>query len=150
MSNSTKTLYNVQIIRSDFIRSVPRWKYSHASTPTWRLYWNPAPGAWISWGTQTVLLDSSIAVLVPPQLAFATGSTRSFPHFYVHFNLPAAVPAEERQVWQFEAGKVILPGWEKLLPEFSPQQLLWAGAAAVNAALLLLPLHYLSSRKYQQ
>ena len=139
MSNSTKTLYNVQIIRSDFIRSVPRWKYSHASTPTWRLYWNPAPGAWISWGTQTVLLDSSIAVLVPPQLAFATGSTRSFPHFYVHFNLPAAVQAEERQVWQFEAGKVILPGWEKLLPEFSPQQLLWAGAAAVNAALLLLP-----------
>lgn len=139
MSNSTKSLYDVQIIRSDFISSVPRWNYSHASTPTWRLYWNPGPGAWIRWGNQIVRLDRSVAVLVPPQLAFATGAEQSFPHFYVHFNLPAVVSPEQRQVWQFDARQIILPDWEILLPEFSPQQLLWAGAAAVNAALLLLP-----------
>ena len=139
MSNSPKALYNIQIIWSNFISSVPRWNYSHASTPTWRLYWNPGPGAWIRCKNQTVLLDKSIAVLVPPQLAFATGAEQSFPHFYVHFNLPAVVSPEQRQVWQFESRKIILPEWEKLLPEFSPQQLHWAGSAAVNAALLLLP-----------
>ena len=139
MSNSTKPLLNVQIIRASFIPSVPHWNYSHASTPTWRLYWNPAPGAWIKHKNAHIQLNKDIAVLVPPQLAFATGSDCKFPHFFVHFTLSGSCPVDARQIWQFDVNQIIPETWQNNLPHLDAQELLWVGTTSVHLALLQLP-----------
>ncbi|MGF7139888.1 helix-turn-helix domain-containing protein [Roseimarinus sediminis] len=87
------------------------WEYSNLSAPFWRLYYNRLPGAGISHRRETVRLDASVLVLIPPNTPYSTAlkNTRSesikgrrieseealesigrkgmVDHFFVHFNL---------------------------------------------------------------
>ena len=138
MSNSPKERFFVQILKTAFVPSVPRWQYNNASTPTWRFYWNMDPGAWISSYGEKFVLSPELAVLIPPQTPFSTGADRPFAHFYIHFSLLDDIPVE-RLIRKFEAKRVILPHIAENLSSFSERQLTWAASAVVNAALLLMP-----------
>ena len=139
MSNSTKPLLHVQIIRASFIPSGPRWNYSHASTPTWRLYWNPGPGAWIRHKENCIQLDKNTVVLVPPLFAFSTGSNNEFPHFFIHFTISGNCPSKDRQIWQFDVNKIIPKQFQESIDLLDSQKLLWLGTLGVHSALLELP-----------
>ena len=139
MSISTKPLFHVQIIRATYIQSVPRWNYSHASTPTWRLYWNPSPGAWIKHKNTCIELDKNKVILVPPMFAFSTGSNNEFPHFFVHFTISGNCSNKNRQIWQFDADKIIPPQWQESIDTLDSQKLLWLGTLGVHLALMELP-----------
>ena len=66
MSNIASSLFSVKILNCGFIPDVPRWQYQKASIPTWRFYWNPEPGAWVSSHAEDIALTPDVAVLIPP------------------------------------------------------------------------------------
>ena len=131
--------FDVKIIRSNYVSSVPHWRYSHASVPTWRFYWNPVPGAWLNSRGKTVELLPETAVLVPPQTSFSTGSNQVFAHFFVHFTIPLYCKRDKRKIWTFNSDEVILPCFRRELPQMSGQKRFWASSSIVQAALTRLP-----------
>lgn len=140
MSISSKTLLSINVVRCGYVKEVPRWRYSHASTPTWRLYWNPEPGAWLSFHKDKIMLSPDVVVVIPPQTPFTTGFERKFSHFFVHFNFTAGmILAEPRKIFELSAGDIILPSIMENLPQMSVQQRFWAASSIAQAALLKLP-----------
>ena len=129
----------VQIVRINFISSVPRWRYRHVSSPIWRFYWNPTEGAILHSRGESVELSPETVVLVPPKTPFSTESTREFSHFYVHFNIPLFCQPGARKIWHLPGEEVILPGFRSKLPEMSGQQLFWTASSIIQAALAQLP-----------
>ena len=138
MSNIASSLFSVKILNCGFIPDVPRWQYQKASIPTWRFYWNPEPGAWVSSHAEDIALTPDVAVLIPPQTPFATRSERVFAHFYVHFSLPDIASAR-RLIWKLPAQKILAPCITGNPGALTFRQLNMAAAAAVNSALLMLP-----------
>ena len=129
----------VQIVRINFISSVPCWRYRHVSSPIWRFYWNPTEGALLRSRGETVELTPDTVVLVPPKTPFSTESTREFSHFYVHFNIPMFCQPDARKIWQLPSEEVILPGFRSKLHKMSGQQLFWIASSIIQAALAQLP-----------
>ena len=138
MSNSTKNGFDVRVVLAGFAPAVRSWQYNHAGTPTWRFYWNPEPGAWLVSHEERIELVPETAVLIPPRTPFATGAERVFPHFYVHFTFGANCVPEKRRVIRLRSGDVLLPGIRRDLPRFSPAEIRFAAAAAVNALMYRL------------
>ena len=137
--SKTAKVTDIQIIRINFIPHVPHWCYRHASTPTWRFYWNPTPGAWLESGNKRIALTPDTAILIPPQTPFATGSEQMFSHFFVHFSMPLFCKPDKRKIWKLKSTDVILPYFLCKLPEMSGTQRLWAASSIVQAALAQLP-----------
>ena len=135
----SKTPNTLEIHRMKFIAEVPRWHYRHASTPTWRFYWNPLPGAWLKSGDKTIELLPETAVLIPPQTPFAAGADKTFSHFFVHFSIPLYCNPDKRQIWTLKSKDVILEEFQKELPHLSGQRMFWTAASIVQAALTRLP-----------
>lgn len=150
MSNSIKNIPEVRVVLAGFAPAVRSWQYSHAGTPTWRFYWNPEPGAWLLSHGEKIDLVPGTAVLIPPRTPFATGAEGAFPHFYVHFTFGATCVPERRRVIRLRSGDVLLPGIRRGLPRFSPAEIRFAAAAAVNAALLALPEGFLTLKEEPQ
>ena len=138
MSKNTN-FSEVKVTRINFVPSVPRWRYRHISSPIWRFYWNPTPGAVLHSRGESVELSPDIAVLLPPQTPFSTESYREFSHFYVHFTIPLFCQQSERKIWPLEADNVILPGFRRNLQNMTGQQVFWAASSIVQAALAQLP-----------
>ena len=151
MSNLTKNVLPVSVLRFKYIPKVFRWRYSHASTPSWRFYWNPEPGAWLISHCTKIMLDPEVAVLIPPNTPFATGLDQPFAHFFVHFNFDRdeLIP-EQRMIRKLDAGSIILPYIRKNLSTMSERQLCWAASSIVSAALLQLPPEAFNAGDYQE
>ena len=147
MSNSIKNSPEIRVVLAGFAPAVRSWQYNHAGTPTWRFYWNPEPGAWLFSHGEKIDLVPETAVLIPPRTPFATGAERAFPHFYVHFTFGAACVPERRKVIRLRRKDILLPGICRDLPRFSPAEIRFAAAAAVNAALLELPGEFFTLRE---
>ena len=137
MSKTLNSMLPVQLIKQQYIPKVPRWKYLNASSPTWRFYWNPEPGAWIESYGQRIELVPDNAVIIPPGTRFATGSRNPFAHFFIHFSLQASNII--RRIIVADASKIILPEFAKKLPFYSHEQLELAAHSVVAAALLQIP-----------
>jgi AraC-like DNA-binding protein len=142
MSNSPK----VQILNTGFVPSVVRWQYKLASVPTWRFYWNPDSGAWITSRGIEIALTPDTALLIPPQTPFSTRAEKEFAHFFVHFSLPEHFSAE-RKIHKLSAKEIILPFIAEKLSSCRNEQLILAASAVVNAALLMLPEHTLFQKE---
>ena len=141
MSNTPSDTFSIRIIKAAFVSAVPRWHYPLASNPAWRFYWNRDPGAWIICRGKKIILTPDIALLIPPQTPFATGSSELFGHFYIHFSLLDDV-VSRREIQIFPAASVILPYISDHIADLSEHQLYRAAASVINGALLQLPEEY--------
>ena len=144
MSDPTKKMSNsfnlrIEIVGGRYCTGIPRWNFSHVSGPTWRFYWNPEPGAWIRSRGVTTKLVPEIAVLIPPNTPFSTGSVKPFDHLFAHFTLPEGCQAVENRVTILDAREILPPGIAGRLETFSGNQLRAALCAVVYAAFSLLP-----------
>jgi len=144
MSDPTKKMSNsfnlrIEIVGGRYCTGIPRWNFSHVSVPTWRFYWNPEPGAWIRSRGVTAKLVPEIAVLIPPNTPFSTGSEKPFAHLFAHFTLPEGCQAVENRVTILDAREILPPGIAGRLETFSGNQLRAALCAVVYAAFSLLP-----------
>ncbi|MBQ7208358.1 MAG: helix-turn-helix transcriptional regulator [Lentisphaeria bacterium] len=137
MSNSFNL--RIEIVGGRYCTGIPRWNFSHVSVPTWRFYWNPEPGAWIRSRGVTTKLVPEIAVLIPPNTPFSTGSVKPFDHLFAHFTLPEGCQAVENRVTILDAREILPPGIAGRLETFSGNQLRAALCAVVYAAFSLLP-----------
>ena len=89
MSISTNHEFFIKIVQCRFISSVPRWRYSHSSTQTWRFYWNPAGSSYLYSKGGKITLSGDTTVLIPPYTPFSTEAEQPFSHFFIHFTLEA-------------------------------------------------------------
>ena len=147
MSNPLTVEFFPEIVGADFRASVPRWNYSHASTPTWRFYWNPAAGAWIFSKGKKIELTPDRVVIIPPRTPFSTGAVNPFPHLYAHFILPDECAPLRREVTSLDAEALMPPGLPDKLPHLSPAKLKSAVSALIHTAFVFLPEDYLIYRR---
>ena len=138
MSKSSK-YHDAQIMRVNFVSSVPRWRYCHISSPIWRFYWNPSCGAILHSRGESVELTPDTAVILPPQTPFSTEATQMFSHFFVHFTIPLFCRQSERKIWSFSSDEVILPSFKRNISVMTGQQRYWAASSIIQAALAQLP-----------
>ena len=139
MSKTPNSEIEVKILRTEYREEVQWWNFSHAGTPSWRLYWNPAPGAYLESRGERRDLTPDRVVLIPPNTPFATGMTEKFPHFFVHFSVGAKCAATEQKLHILPAEAVLFGGFDIELCRQSENRLFWAAQAVVHAALALLP-----------
>lgn len=139
MSNSIIGNYQIEIASTLFIPAVSRWRYSHASIPTWRFYWNPSGVSRLFSRGQEVLLDRETVVIIPPNTPFSTEADKPFSHFYIHFTLTADLEPAEHQIQVFTAGEVIADKLIQNITSFSPRQLKQAAFSIAHAAMAILP-----------
>jgi AraC-like DNA-binding protein len=86
-----------RLLVHDFVH-LETWSSADFSAPHWRLYWNPAPGASVTFRGATQALAPSHLFLIPPGTAFAARLARPVQHFYVHFTLGQAYAGVAPQV----------------------------------------------------
>ena len=137
MSNSFNL--RIEIVGGGYCTGIPLWNFSHVSVPTWRFYWNPEPGAWIRSRGVTAELLPNIAVLIPPNTPFSTGSVKPFDHLFAHFTLPEECGPGENRVTILDARKIMPPGLAEQFGTFSGDRLKAALCAVIYAAFALLP-----------
>lgn len=138
MSKNPKA-FEIKITRNGFVSSVPRWNYRYASTPTWRFYWNPTPGAFLHSHGKSLELTSEVAVLIPPQTPFSTEAKNKFSHFFVHFTIQQHCLPEKRRIWEMKSSDIILPVFKEELPYMSEQKRYLTASSIVQAALTRIP-----------
>ncbi|MFA6568510.1 MAG: AraC family transcriptional regulator [Victivallales bacterium] len=61
-----------------------RWKQTEVRGPYWRIYWNDAPGAFVSCGGNEVELTPGKIIALSPDAVYSTRAERLVNHFYVH------------------------------------------------------------------
>lgn len=75
-------------------RVVERWSGDDMRAPYWRLYWNPAPGAWLNTDQGRVEIGPDCRVLIAPETSFTGHSAGAFTHTFMHASVgPAFRPA---------------------------------------------------------
>ena len=139
MSKTPNSEIEVKILRTEYREEVQWWNFSHAGTPSWRLYWNPAAGAYLESRSERCELTPDRVVLIPPNTPFATGMTEKFPHFFVHFSVGAKCDPNAQKIHILPADEVLFRGFKVELFQQSENRLFWAAQAVVHAALALLP-----------
>ena len=137
----------VEITSTLFIPAVSRWRYSHASIPTWRFYWNPSGCSRIFSRGKEVLLNPRTVVLIPPNTPFSTEAEKPFSHFYIHFTLTGNLQPAEHLIQVYSAEEVIPETLLRQITKLSPRQLKHAAFAIAHAAMALLPDHFLIRQK---
>lgn len=84
------------------------WRHGDLSAPYWRLYWNDAPGAWITTAGRKHELVSNRFMVIPPETAYSSGNSRPFRQFYLHFVIiPEYQPAGD-PIYTFPASRNML------------------------------------------
>jgi AraC-like DNA-binding protein len=63
------------------------WRQTRVSGPYWRVYWNNAPGAFVTVGGVEIELTSKRIVVLSPRTAYSTRTQNGVWHFYVHFSV---------------------------------------------------------------
>lgn len=61
-----------------------RWFQTDVRGPYWRIYWNDAPGAFVSVGGREVELTPDKVVALSPDTVYSTRAEKTVGHFYVH------------------------------------------------------------------
>ncbi len=60
------------------------WNYQDVRGPYWRIYWNDAPGAFVSCGGSEVELTPENLIVLSPDAVCSARATKQVRHFYVH------------------------------------------------------------------
>ena len=142
MSISTNHEYFIKIVQCRFIPRVPRWRYSHSSTQTWRFYWNPAGSSCLYSRGEKIILEKNTAVLIPPYTPFSTEAENPFAHFFIHFTWETDLEPVKREILVFNREDLIPDHIALRLEELSERQLEHASNAIAHIALLMLPDHF--------
>lgn len=74
-------MYNIKIIRSCY-RELTEWP-NISLRHFWRLYYNPTPGAEVN----SIKLDASKMIAIPPGLDVQQVIKQPFKHFFIHFTV---------------------------------------------------------------
>ena len=150
MSISTNHEFFIKIVQCRFISSVPRWRYSHSSTQTWRFYWNPAGSSYLYSKGGKITLSGDTTVLIPPYTPFSTEAEQPFSHFFIHFTLEADLEPARRELLVFQKREVIPECISSGIGQLSERQLEHASNAIAHTALFLLPDSFFIPRKNQK
>ncbi|OGV39369.1 MAG: hypothetical protein A2020_09080 [Lentisphaerae bacterium GWF2_45_14] len=60
------------------------WMQKNARGPYWRIYWNDAPGAFVSCEGRDVELGPEMIVALSPDACYSTRADKLVNHFYIH------------------------------------------------------------------
>ncbi|MBI5724182.1 MAG: helix-turn-helix transcriptional regulator [Planctomycetes bacterium] len=98
------------------------WTIRNLSAPYWRLYWNDAPGAWVTLDGRRHELVPGRFMVIPPETAYSSDLSRPVRHFYLHFVIiPEYRPAGD-PIYTFAASRHLLAAVNRIIAMLdSPQ-----------------------------